>query len=104
MTDLYASSSAGLRAQAVRAADETLRLGRTTLVIGLDSLPVFDDAAVSAAIIALRRLREVGGSVRLVTHNAAHRQELALTGLDHVFDVYASADEAEPGGRVAQLR
>jgi anti-anti-sigma regulatory factor len=95
MTELYASSSAGLRAQAVSAADETLQLGRKTLVMGLDSLAAFDDGAVSAAIVALRRLREAGGSVRLVTGNAAHRKQLEMTGLDRIFDVFSSADEAE---------
>ncbi len=95
MTDLYSSSLTGLRAQAANAAEETLRAGHKTLVLGIDSLGAFDDAAASATIVALRRLREVGGSVRLVTRNAAHRAQLALTGLDHVFDVYANACEAE---------
>ena len=95
MTDLYASSATGLRAQAVRAADETLERGRDTLVIGLDNLAAFDDAVASATIVALRRLREAGGSVRLVTAKAAHRQRLALTGLDHVFAIYSDACEAE---------
>ena len=95
MTDLYASSAGGLRAQAISAADETLLRGRDTPVIGLDNLSAFDDAAASAAILALRRLREAGGSVRLVTSNVTHRERLALTGLDHVFDIYSNACEAE---------
>jgi anti-anti-sigma regulatory factor len=95
MTDLYASSASGLRAQAVSAADETLKRGRDTLVIGLDNLSAFDDAVAAAAIVALRRLREAGGSVRLVTSKATHRERLALTGLDHVFAVYSNACEAE---------
>ena len=95
MTDLYASSATGLRAQAVRAADDALARGRATLVIGLDNLKAFDDAVASATILALRRLRDAGGSVRLVTANDAHRQRLALTGLDRVFEIYPNACEAE---------
>jgi anti-anti-sigma regulatory factor len=100
--ELYSSSLIGLRAQAVAAADETLRRRRNILVIGLDGLSALDDAAVSASIVALRRLREVGGTVRLVTHNANHRKQLAANGLDRIFEVFSSAEEAQ--GRVAQSR
>jgi anti-anti-sigma regulatory factor len=99
MIDLYTSSGTGLRAQAVSAADETLRLGRNTLVFGLDSLAALDDNVMSATIVALRRLRDVGGSVRLVTRNPAHLQRLATTGLDRVFSIYSNAAEAEPLSR-----
>jgi anti-anti-sigma regulatory factor len=85
--DLYTSSPSGLRAQAVAAADETLQAGRTLLVLGLDCLTEFDDAVLSATIVALRKLREVGGSVRLVTHNADHYSRLEAAGLTHIFEV-----------------
>jgi len=57
------------------------------LIIGLDRLASLDDEALSATIVALRRHREAGGTVRLVTQNAVHRDRLARTGLDRVFDV-----------------
>src|ERR1700692_4467226 len=94
-TDLYTSSPIGLRAQTTTAVDETLRRGLTTLVLGLDSLPSLDDAVVSAAIRALRRLREVGGTVELVTERPEHRRYLEMTGLDRVFDVFANTAEAD---------
>jgi anti-anti-sigma regulatory factor len=85
--EFYASSPAGLRAQAVNAVDDALRRGTTFLALGLDSLAILDDAAIAAMIVALRRLRETGGSVKLVTHSAEHRKRLAATGLATVFDV-----------------
>jgi anti-anti-sigma regulatory factor len=91
--ELYASSPMGLRAQTVAAADETLRQGATTLVLGLDNLPTLDDAAISATIVALRKLRESGGTVRLATRNADHRRHLALTGLDVYAHKIACAHE-----------
>jgi anti-anti-sigma factor len=98
--EFRASSPVGLRAQAVDAADAALRRGTNLLVLGLDSLSMLDDASIAAMIVALRRLREIGGTVRLVTQSAAHRKRLMLTGLDRIFDVFASAEEAQ--GRVEQ--
>lgn len=102
VVEFYESSPVGLRAQATDAVDGALRRGTTSLVFGLDSLSALDDAAISAIIVALRRLREIGGTVGLVTQSAAHRERLMLTGLDCIFDVFASAEEAQ--GRDEQQR
>lgn len=85
--ELYSSSLSGLRAQTVVAAHETLRRGATILVLGLDNLSTLDDAAISATIVALRMLREIGGTVWLLTANAAYRKYLAVSGLDRIFKV-----------------
>jgi anti-anti-sigma regulatory factor len=85
--NLYTSSPSGLRAQAVAAADEALNVGHNLLVLGLDCLTEFNDGAVLATIVALRKLRDVGGSVRLVTENDDHRNRLEVTGLNRIFDV-----------------
>jgi hypothetical protein len=74
--DLYTSSRTELRAQLSAAVDETLRRRSLTLLVGLDSLPNLDDGVLAAAIIALRRLRESGGTLRLKTGNASHRRTL----------------------------
>jgi len=92
--EFYASSPKRLRAQATAAVNETLRQGSTTLVVGLDSLSILDDAAISGTIVALRGLREIGGTVRLVTQSVAHRRHIEAIGLDRIFDVFSSFDEA----------
>jgi anti-anti-sigma regulatory factor len=92
--EYYASSAAGLRAQATAAVDDALRRGATLLVLGLDNLPELDDAVIAATIVASRRLRDVGGSIRLVTQSASHRQRLSRMGLDRVFAIFASAEDA----------
>ena len=92
--DFYASSPTGLRAQATDAVNDALRRRSTILVLGLDNLARLDAAAISAAIVALRGLREIGGTVRLVTHSATHRRSLEAMGLDRVFDVFATHEEA----------
>jgi anti-anti-sigma regulatory factor len=95
---LYSSSPTGLRAQAIAAVDELLLRKRTTLLLELDGLSIIDDAVISAMVVALRKLREVGGTVRLITDNSGHRERLAHIGLDRVFDIYASPEDADPRG------
>jgi anti-anti-sigma regulatory factor len=93
--EFYASSPTGLRAQATAAVNDALRHGSTVLVLGLDSLAMLDDAAVSATILALRGLRAAGGTVRLVTQSGKHLRRLDALGLNRIFDVFGSLDEAE---------
>lgn len=92
--EFYASSPTGLRAQATAAVSDAIRGGSTILVVGLDNLARLDAPAVSAAIVALRGIREIGGTVRLVTQSATHRRSLKAMGLDRVFDVFATREEA----------
>jgi anti-anti-sigma factor len=92
--EVYAGSPTGLRAQLLAAADETICRGREILVVGLNNISVLDDAAIAALIVSLRRLREAGGAIRLVTTNPEHRKRLALTSLDRIFEVFESAADA----------
>ena len=85
--EFYTSSPTGLRAQATAAVNDAKRRRSKTLVFGLDNLAELDDAAISAAILALRGLHEIGGTVRLVTQNATHRRHLEAMGLDRIFDI-----------------
>jgi anti-anti-sigma regulatory factor len=68
----------------------------TMLIIGLDRLAAIDDEAMSAIIVALRRVRETGGTIRLVTRNAHHHERLSIAGLDRIFEVFGSIDDAQP--------
>jgi anti-anti-sigma regulatory factor len=92
--EFYASSPTGLRAQARAAVNDAIRQHSTVLVVGLDNLKTLDDAVISAAIVALRGLREVGGAVRLVTQNIPHRRQLESAGLDRIFEIFASFKDA----------
>jgi anti-anti-sigma regulatory factor len=94
VVEFNASSPAGLRAQARVAVNDAMRRRAKVMVVGLDRLAVLDDAAISAAIVALRGLREVGGTVRLVTQSVTHRRRLESMGLDRIFDVFAGFEDA----------
>ena len=82
---LLTSSPSGLRAQAVAAADDTIRSGQKQLIVDLDNLTHMDDAVLSALILALRRLRDGGASLRVVTSKHAIRGYLDATGMKLAF-------------------
>jgi anti-anti-sigma regulatory factor len=84
---LYESSRAGLQAQATAAASDVLRAGQKTLTFGLDNLSNIGDDAVAALIIALRKMREEGGTIVLETTNEQHQQALLLNGLDRIVSI-----------------
>jgi anti-sigma B factor antagonist len=95
--EVLSGSPESLRAQVDAAVIETLDQGKSSLVLSLDALRAFDNSAINAIVRGLRTLRAVGGTMRLVTERDDHRKALALTGLDRVFEVYASRDEAAFG-------
>jgi hypothetical protein len=84
---LYESSRAGLQAQATAAASDVLRAGQKTLTFGLDNLGNIGDDAVSALVIALRKMREEGGTIVLETANDKHQQALLRSGLDRIVSI-----------------
>jgi anti-anti-sigma regulatory factor len=94
LVKLQSSSPSELKTQATVAVEETLRRHTTSLLLGLDGLSILDDAVIAETIVALRKLRDVGGTVRLVTASPAHRVRLAQLGLDRIFEVFASPEAA----------
>ena len=84
---LYESSRAGLQAQAAAAASDVLRAGQKTLTFGLDNLGNIGDDAVAALIIALRKMREAGGTIVLETTNEQHQRALLRNGLDRIVTI-----------------
>jgi len=69
------------------AAESALAANDRSLTVGLDGLASLDAAAMSSLIVALRRMREAGGSVMLLATRPELLQALAVSGLDRVFRV-----------------
>ncbi|MBV8150761.1 MAG: STAS domain-containing protein [Candidatus Eremiobacteraeota bacterium] len=63
------------------------------LTVGLDQLTVLDATLLSALIAGLRRVREVGGTVRLHVTRPELRRTLDVTGLDKVFELVTARPE-----------
>jgi anti-anti-sigma regulatory factor len=75
--------AAGLRAALATARDADDR----TLTIGLDAVPALNDDVINELICALRRLRDVGGQVRLHVTRTDLLQTLHLMALDRIFTI-----------------
>lgn len=81
---------------------EHIRRGRWHHVLDLRKLGGLDTTTLGALVLVHRILREVGGTVRLVTDNASARDVLALTALDKIFCVYQTPEAAAMAFEQAQ--
>jgi anti-anti-sigma regulatory factor len=86
----------------VSAVDESATKEDQTLTVGLDEIATLDAAMMNALITALRRMRDIGGTVKLHVTRPDLLATLGETGLDKVFKVVANVDE--PRARTARKR
>ncbi len=73
---------------------ESQRGGSASVVVDLSDVEFCDSTGVNALLAALRDSRGKGGSLCLVSPQAAVRKVLGITGLDRVFTVRDSVEEA----------
>ncbi|MBV8600128.1 MAG: STAS domain-containing protein [Candidatus Eremiobacteraeota bacterium] len=65
----------------------TLKNGERTLTVDIDAIGYLDPAVIRELVLGLRRLREVGGTLRLQTTRPGIAKALCSIGLDKVFRV-----------------
>jgi anti-sigma B factor antagonist len=71
------------------------RLDRTSsLVLDLSELHFIDSTGLGVLVGALRRVRTEGGDIRLAGAPSSIRRVFAVTGLDQVFTLFPTVDEA----------
>lgn len=80
--------------QVRRVFSEHIAAARYFHVIKLDALETLDSRTLGAVIVALRTVREVGGNIQLVAAKPELRKILAVSGLDQVFSVHATEEDA----------
>ena len=76
---------------------EHVRNGRFCHIVDLQALELLESATLAGLISALRIVRQVGGSILLVTEKPQVLKILTLTGLDRIFPAYKSLQEAQDG-------
>jgi anti-sigma B factor antagonist len=88
-------------APAVReAAVGAMESGTDHLVLDLTDVPFMDSSGLAVIVACLKRLRELGGDLALVSPpNSPPTKLLSLTGLDHAIATHATVDEALGGAR-----
>jgi anti-sigma B factor antagonist len=86
--DVYTSPK--LKEQLVAGMDEACRL----MVVSLDGVGFIDSSGLGVLVGGLRRMKESGGDFRLVCTREQVLKILRITGLDKVFPIASTLDEA----------
>lgn len=86
--DLYTAPT--LQAQLT----DVIRDGPAQVVIDLSGVEFCDSTGMNVLLVALKRVRERDGSLVLAGPQSPVRRILEITGLDTVFAVYPTVDEA----------
>ena len=80
--------------------------GATLLVVDMSATTFCDSAGVNVMVRAFKRATASGAGMRLVVSAPAVLRILAITGVDHLIDIYpsvvaamAATDQPGPGGK-----
>jgi anti-sigma B factor antagonist len=68
--------------------------GRTVAVVDLSDVSFVDSTALGVLVSGVKRLRSSGGDLRLVVTQPRISKVFEITGLNDVFRIYSSAEEA----------
>jgi anti-sigma B factor antagonist len=68
--------------------------GRTRITVNLEGVEFLDSTGLGVLIGALKRCREAGGNLALAGPRGPVRKVLSITGLDKVFPLHESVEQA----------
>jgi anti-sigma B factor antagonist len=74
--------------------DSVIERGEHHLVIDLSAVTFMDSTGLGVLVGRLKLVRAAGGSMRLVTGHERVLKVFAITGLDKVFEIYPTVDDA----------
>lgn len=74
--------------------DEHVAAGRTHLVVDLEGVSFMDSTGLGVLVGRLKLVRAQNGSLRLVCSSERILKVFAITGLDKVFQIFPTVDEA----------
>ena len=86
--DLYASDAVK------RGIHEADAVGADTVVVDLSEISFIDSTALGVLVGGVKRLRPNGGRLSIVSSDRNITKIFEITGLDRVFTIYPSRDEA----------
>lgn len=86
--DVYTSSA--LKDAIIGAIDQ----GCINLIVDIDAVGFIDSSGLGVLVSGLRRVKENSGSMRIVCTKENVLKIFRITGLDRVFPVFTSAEEA----------
>lgn len=74
--------------------DEHISQGRHRLVVDLEHVPFMDSTGLGVLVGRLKLVRVKDGTLSLVCSSDRILKVFSITGLDKVFQIYASLDDA----------
>lgn len=77
----------------------TIDEGFASVVVDLEGVGFMDSTGLGTLVGGLKRVKERDGSMALVCTNRSVLRILSITGLDRVFPVYGSVQEALAGAK-----
>lgn len=78
--------------------DAVIDRGEHDLVVDLSEVTFMDSTGLGVLVGRLKLIRAAGGSMRLVSAQDRVLKVFAITGLDKVFEIYPTVDEALAAG------
>lgn len=76
---------------------DLLEAGKRHLIVDLGGVEFLDSTGLGVLVAGLNRAREVGGSLSLVCSQERVLKLFRITGLDEVFTVHATVEDALAG-------
>lgn len=76
------------------AMDKAVDDGKSNLVLDLGSVEYMSSAGLREMVRILKRVKRVGGDLRIANPSERVREVLELAGLDSVFEIYPTQVEA----------
>lgn len=80
---------------------EVIGQGATDVLVDLTDTTFIDSTTLGVLVGGIKRLRERNGRLALVCNDRNITKIFEITGLDKVFDIYPSRDEALAGSGAA---
>ena len=74
--------------------DELVEQKQSKVVCDLQELQMVDSSGVGAIVSLFKRLRTLGGDVKIARLTGQPKEIFRLLRLDHVFDVFETVEEA----------
>lgn len=72
-----------------------LESGAKEMIVDLTKVDYLDSTALGVLIGGLKRMREMDGNMVLVCPSPRIRRVFEITGLDKIFDIYNSVEDAQ---------
>ena len=89
--ELDVSNSASL----TQAGEDAMADGYGTVLLDFSGITFMDSTGIGVLVIALRRTRASDGSFAIAGAQGRTHRTLSLTGLDRVFSLYDTVEEAQ---------